>query len=258
MDYRYLGRSALQVSPLCLGAMMFGGATDETDRSASSTRRASRASTSSTPPTATTAGRSEEVVGRAIRDHRAPLGAGDQVRPTMGAGPNAGGQSRKWIFQRRRGQPAQARHRLHRHALLPQGRPQHAAGGDRARPRRPDPRGQGPLFRRVEFQGLADRRDLPHRRPLGMDRPVRASRSTTCVDRTGRGRSSCRPPAITAWASVPYSPLARGVLTGKYGAERHPPDSRVARGDARIEQTEWRPESLDIAQKVADTPRRTA
>ena len=27
MDYRYLGRSALQVSPLCLGAMMFGGET---------------------------------------------------------------------------------------------------------------------------------------------------------------------------------------------------------------------------------------
>ncbi|MCA3824485.1 MAG: aldo/keto reductase, partial [Burkholderia sp.] len=29
MDYRYLGRSALKVSPLCLGAMMFGGETDE-------------------------------------------------------------------------------------------------------------------------------------------------------------------------------------------------------------------------------------
>ncbi|MFD2780541.1 aldo/keto reductase [Novosphingobium pokkalii] len=29
MDYRYLGRSALRVSPLCLGAMMFGGEADE-------------------------------------------------------------------------------------------------------------------------------------------------------------------------------------------------------------------------------------
>ena len=29
MNYRYLGRSALKVSPLCLGAMMFGGETDE-------------------------------------------------------------------------------------------------------------------------------------------------------------------------------------------------------------------------------------
>lgn len=29
MEYRYLGRSALKVSPLCLGALMFGGETDE-------------------------------------------------------------------------------------------------------------------------------------------------------------------------------------------------------------------------------------
>ena len=29
MDYRSLGRSGLKVSPLCLGTMMFGGATDD-------------------------------------------------------------------------------------------------------------------------------------------------------------------------------------------------------------------------------------
>ena len=29
MDYRYLGRSALKVSPLCLSTMMFGGETEE-------------------------------------------------------------------------------------------------------------------------------------------------------------------------------------------------------------------------------------
>jgi aryl-alcohol dehydrogenase (NADP+) len=28
MDYRQLGRSGLKVSPLCLGTMIFGGATD--------------------------------------------------------------------------------------------------------------------------------------------------------------------------------------------------------------------------------------
>src|SRR3546814_20827941 len=31
MDYRTLGRSGLKVSPLCLGAMMFGGPTSEAD-----------------------------------------------------------------------------------------------------------------------------------------------------------------------------------------------------------------------------------
>ena len=29
MEYRQLGRSGLKVSPICLGTMMFGGATDE-------------------------------------------------------------------------------------------------------------------------------------------------------------------------------------------------------------------------------------
>jgi aryl-alcohol dehydrogenase (NADP+) len=48
-----------------------------------------------------------------------------------------------------------------------------------------------------------------------------------------------------------YSPLARGVLTGKYRVEGPPPeDTRAGRGDQRIMQTEWRPESLAIAQQL--------
>jgi aryl-alcohol dehydrogenase-like predicted oxidoreductase len=48
---------------------------------------------------------------------------------------------------------------------------------------------------------------------------------------------------------VPYSPIARGVLSGKYlpGAAA-PADSRVGRNDKRILQTEFREESLLIAQ----------
>jgi aryl-alcohol dehydrogenase-like predicted oxidoreductase len=50
---------------------------------------------------------------------------------------------------------------------------------------------------------------------------------------------------------VPYSPLARGVLTGKYTPEAEPPaDSRAAAKDVRMMETEWRPESLEIAQKI--------
>ena len=50
---------------------------------------------------------------------------------------------------------------------------------------------------------------------------------------------------------VPYSPLARGVLTGKYKPDAPPPEgTRAGRGDTRILQTEWRPESLALAQEV--------
>jgi aryl-alcohol dehydrogenase-like predicted oxidoreductase len=49
---------------------------------------------------------------------------------------------------------------------------------------------------------------------------------------------------------VPYSPLARGVLTAKYRARSA--DTRAGRGDKRILESEWREESLAIAQRIAE------
>lgn len=50
---------------------------------------------------------------------------------------------------------------------------------------------------------------------------------------------------------VPYSPLARGVLTGKYLPGQPPAEgTRAATGDQRILETEFREESLLIAQKI--------
>ncbi|HLJ62925.1 MAG TPA: aldo/keto reductase, partial [Stellaceae bacterium] len=50
---------------------------------------------------------------------------------------------------------------------------------------------------------------------------------------------------------VPYSPLARGVLTGKYRPDAPPPaGTRAGRADPRMMQTEWRPESLKLAQEI--------
>jgi len=50
---------------------------------------------------------------------------------------------------------------------------------------------------------------------------------------------------------TPYSPVARGVLTGKYQpGQPAAPDSRAGRGDPRIAQTEFREESLLIAQQL--------
>src|SRR5205807_7379332 len=50
---------------------------------------------------------------------------------------------------------------------------------------------------------------------------------------------------------VAYSPLARGVLTGKYRPDAAPDkDTRAGRNDTRMMQTEWRPESLKLAQEI--------
>jgi aryl-alcohol dehydrogenase-like predicted oxidoreductase len=50
---------------------------------------------------------------------------------------------------------------------------------------------------------------------------------------------------------TPYSPVARGVLTGKYApGQPAPGDTRAGRGDKRIAETEIRDESLQIAQTL--------
>jgi aryl-alcohol dehydrogenase-like predicted oxidoreductase len=55
---------------------------------------------------------------------------------------------------------------------------------------------------------------------------------------------------------APYSPLARGVLTAKYRPGEPPPEgTRAGRGDKRMMETEWRPESLAIAQRLAEHAR---
>jgi aryl-alcohol dehydrogenase-like predicted oxidoreductase len=70
MNYTRLGRSGLKVSPLCLGAMMFGGATDEATsaRIVASVREAGVNFIDTAD--ACGAGQSEEIVGRAIRADR--------------------------------------------------------------------------------------------------------------------------------------------------------------------------------------------
>jgi aryl-alcohol dehydrogenase-like predicted oxidoreductase len=50
---------------------------------------------------------------------------------------------------------------------------------------------------------------------------------------------------------VPYSPIARGMLTGKYKVnEAADPSSRGGRKDRRMLETEWRPESMLIAEQL--------
>ncbi len=50
---------------------------------------------------------------------------------------------------------------------------------------------------------------------------------------------------------VPYSPIARGVLSGKYAPGAKPAEgTRAGRGDSRMMETEFRDESLRVAQEL--------
>ena len=99
MEYRYLGRSALKVSPLCLGAMMFGGATDEPTSARIIDKAREQGVNFIDTADAYNGGKSEEIVGRSIRTHRDHWVLATKFGQPFGTGPNQRGQSRKWIVQ---------------------------------------------------------------------------------------------------------------------------------------------------------------
>ena len=103
-----------------------------------------------------------------------------------------------------------------------------------ARHRRPDPRRQAALFRRVEFPWMAHRRSgAPGRR-----RRHRPARGQPAAVQPGqpqrRGRAASGGGGL--WRGVvSYSPLARGVLTAKYEPDQPPAaGTRGAPGQAIV------------------------
>ena len=251
MDYRYLGRSALQVSPLCLGAMMFGGATDEVTSARIIDKARDQGVNFIDTADGYNEGRSEEIVGRAIKAHRDHWVLATKFGHRISAAPNHGGQSRKWIMQdveaslRKLGTDYIDLLYFHKADV---GAP--FEEGLRAIQ---DLMTQGKLryYGVSNFKGWRIAEICRAADAIGMDRPVASQPLYNMVDRLAEVEQL---PAAGHYGLgvVPYSPLARGILSGKYVKDASPPaDSRVARGDPRIMQTEWRPESVDIAEAVA-------
>ncbi len=85
---------------------------------------------------------------------------------------------------------------------------------------------------------------------LGMERPVVSQPYYNALNRMPEVEHL---PACGYYGLgvVPYSPLARGVLTGKYDPDAAPPaETRAGRDDTRMMQTEWRRDSLVIAREI--------
>ena len=250
MDYRPLGNSALKVSPLCLGAMMFGGPTDE----ASSRRIIDKAGDAGVNFIDTAdvynGGASEEVVGRAIAQRRDYWVVATKFGYGAKDGPNQTGQSRKWIVQaaeescRRLGTDYLDILYFHK--------------ADPGAPMEESLRAIDDLIRsgKIRYYGVSNFRGWRIAElcrvadALGMPRPVVSQPLYNIVDRTAE-TEQLPAAAHCGLGVVPYSPLARGVLSGKYAGGTAPEGSRAARGDVRLQQTEWREESFAIAEKVA-------
>ena len=251
MIYRPLGQSGLQVSALTLGSMMFGEQTSAEDSLRIIDKAWDQGINFIDTADVYNGGRSEEIVGEAIARHRQDWVLASKVGfgPVDGV-PNRSGLSRKHIFNAieasltRLGTDYLDIYYLHREDhdtplevtvsaigdLLRQGKIRHWGVSNF--------RG----WRIAEIVNLAER--------MGVAKPVVSQPLYNIVNR------QAEPEQFTAAAHhglgiVPFSPLARGVLSGKYAPNATPDaNSRAGRQDKRILETEWRAESLEIAQKI--------
>ncbi|MEA2287604.1 MAG: hypothetical protein QOJ21_3647 [Solirubrobacteraceae bacterium] len=102
MNYRTLGRTGVEVSPLCLGAMMFGAwGNPDHDDSVRVIHRALDAGINFIDTADVySRGESEEIVGRALAGgRRDDVVLATKVHGTMGDDPNQQGNSRRWIIK---------------------------------------------------------------------------------------------------------------------------------------------------------------
>jgi aryl-alcohol dehydrogenase-like predicted oxidoreductase len=259
MEYRDLGRSGLKVSRLCLGTMMFGDRTDaaEAGRIVASARDAGVNFIDTADVYAK--GESERITGKLIAADRDRWVLATKVANPMplpgksGPGsddPNRRGTGRKWILRaideslERLGTDYVDLYYLHRDIESTPLEETLQAMADVVRA------GKARYFGISNFRGWRTAEVVNACLRMGLAKPIASQPYYNAMNRQPENDvlPAC---AHHGLGVVPYSPLARGVLTGKYapGAE---PDaaSRAGRKDRRIMETEFRAESLAIAQKI--------
>jgi aryl-alcohol dehydrogenase-like predicted oxidoreductase len=255
MQYRSLGCAGVKVSPLCLGAMMFGGPTVEADAVRIIDRARDGGVNFIDTADAYTGGESERISGRAIKAQRNWWVLASKMANRTGEGPNARGLSRRQAFiavdasLARLGVDTIDVLYLHKE--------------DHATPLEEQVHAIADLVRsgRIRYFGVSNHRawrvaELCRLCDLaGIDRPVVSQPLYNALNRQIEVEHlpAC---AHLGLGVFPYSPLARGVLTGKYRADAAPEaGSRAGRADKRLMETEFRPESLAIAHTLAEHAR---
>lgn len=251
MEYRSLGRSGVKVSPLCLGTMMFGGPTDESTAGRIVARAREQGINFIDTADGYTGGRSEEVVGRAIKADRSWWVLATKCANPTGQGPNARGLSRRHLQHaveaslRRLDTEVIDLLYLHKE--------------DHATPLAETVHALADLIRagKIRYFGVSNYRSWRVAEicrlcdDIGIDRPIASQPLYNALNREVETEHlpAC---GYFGLGVVPYSPLARGVLTGKYQPNVAPPaETRAGRRDRRMMESEWRPESLEIARTIA-------
>lgn len=250
MRYRNLGKSPLQVSELCLGTMMFADQTDVAEARRIVAHARDQGVNFIDTADVYSLGKSEAMVGELLQGVRHDWVLATKVGNPMSERPNEQRYSRHWVLRecdaslQRLGTDHVDIYYLHRDFN----------GMDLEEPLR----ALEALLRagKIRYWGVSNFRawriaEMVHlARQLNMPGPVVCQPYYNLLNRQPEAEvlEACRHHGLGV---VPYSPIARGVLSGKYAPGGQPAqDSRAGRGDKRMMQTEFREESLAIAQRL--------
>jgi aryl-alcohol dehydrogenase-like predicted oxidoreductase len=250
MEFRRLGESGVEVSVICLGTMMFGDRTDAATAQGSVDSAFDAGVNFIDTADVYAKGASETIVGSAIAANRRHWILATKVGNVMTAKPHDGGLSRRWVMQgcddslKRLATDYIDVYYLHR--------------DDDETPLEETIEAIGDLIRagKIRYFGVSNYRGWRVAEVVGLCAELNVPRPVVCqpyYNAFNRTPEVELLPACDYYGLgvVPYSPLARGVLTGKYAPGAAPPaESRVGRKDRRMMETEFRPESIAMAQTV--------
>src|SRR5262245_36042173 len=250
MRHRVLGSSGIRVSELCLGTMMFGGPTGEAEARRIVDHAAEHGVNFIDTADVYAEGRSEAMVGPAIKARRDRWVLATKVAQQMGPNITDAGLSRRQLMRavegslKRLGTDHIDLYYIHRVDPRTPWEQTIAVFGDLIR--------EG----KIREWGLSNVRawHIPHVvhlcSQMGVPPPAALQPYYNLMNR--QPEAELLPAAkFFGLGVVPYSPLARGVLSGKYRVNQTAEaGSRAARQDKRMLEAEWRPESLIIAEKL--------
>jgi aryl-alcohol dehydrogenase-like predicted oxidoreductase len=258
VEHRTLGRTGVQVSPLCLGAMMFGAwGNPDHDESVRIVHAALDAGINFVDTADVySAGESEEIVAKAIAGRRDEVVLATKVHGQMGKDPNERGNSRRWIVReceaslRRLGTDRIDLYQIHRPDPTTEIDETLAALTDLVRAGKVLYVGSStfPASEIVEAQWVAERRGhvrfVCEQPPYSLlVRGIEADVLPTC-QRYGMG-------------VIPWSPLAGGWLSGKWRLGAEDLTSRRAqrlpdRYDLSMVENQRKLEAADALARLAD------
>jgi aryl-alcohol dehydrogenase-like predicted oxidoreductase len=258
MEYRSLGRTGVQVSPLCLGAMNFGGPTPEGESFAIIDAALDAGVNFIDTANVYNNGESERVVGKALaRDgKRDRVVLATKVNGEMGPGPNDRGISRFHIMQacddslRRLQTDHIDLYQLHRpsHSIPPDETLRALDDLVRAGKVRYVGCSTFPAWMVMEALATSERHNLvrfvSEQPPYNLlDRRIENELVPLCQK--------------YGMAILPWSPLAGGILAGRYADKADPDGSRAARMGLDSPFGERvTPRAVEAARQVAELARK--